>query len=75
MGRHTIISECCTLFGDVLEMEGKWGDGSWGLAKWMLLFLSSIYLVVRRQEHFGVTIYISEHYENISFIKLLWLVF
>ena len=37
-------------------MEGKWGDGSFRLAKQMLLFVNSAYLIVRMHKHFGVLI-------------------
>ena len=44
------------MVGDALEMEGKWGDGSFRLAKQMLLFVNSAYLIVRMHKHFGVLI-------------------
>ena len=44
------------MVGDVLEMEGEWGDGSFRLAKRMLLFVNSAYLIVRMHKHFGVLI-------------------
>ena len=62
------------MVGDVLEMEGKWGDGSFRLAKQMLSFVNSAYLIVKRHKHFGILISSVQLLSHVQLFVIPWTV-